>query len=63
MSLLLANRFSLIALISALQTTEIADVQAMPQITTLDNKTARIFVGEEITFLTASAARRRGRRR
>lgn len=55
-SLLLANRFSLIALISALQSTEIADVQAMPQITTLDNKTARIFVGEEITFLTASAA-------
>lgn len=54
-SLLLANRFSLIALISALQSTEIADVQAMPQITTLDNKTARIFVGEEITFLTASA--------
>lgn len=54
-SLLLANRFSLIALISALQSTEIADVQAMPQITTLDNKTARIFVGEEITFLTAAA--------
>jgi len=53
-SLLLANRFSLIALISALQSTEIADVQAMPQITTLDNKTARIFVGNEITFLTAS---------
>jgi type IV pilus assembly protein PilQ len=53
-SLLLANRFSLIALISALQSSEIADVQAMPQITTLDNKTARIFVGEEITFLTAS---------
>jgi type IV pilus assembly protein PilQ len=55
-SLLLANRFSLIALISALQTTRVADVQAMPQITMLDNKTARIFVGEEITFLTASAA-------
>ena len=55
-SLLLANRFSLIALISALQSTQIADVQAMPQITTLDNKTARIFVGNEITFLTASAA-------
>lgn len=53
-SLLLANRFSLIALISALQSTQIADVQAMPQITTLDNKTARIFVGNEITFLTAS---------
>jgi type IV pilus assembly protein PilQ len=55
-SLLLANRFSLIALISALQSSQVADVQAMPQITTLDNKTARIFVGEEITFLTASAA-------
>jgi type IV pilus assembly protein PilQ len=55
-SLLLANRFSLIALVSALQTTRVADVQAMPQITMLDNKTARIFVGEEITFLTASAA-------
>ena len=55
-SLLLANRFSLIALISALQETRIADVQAMPQITTLDNRTARIFVGEEITFLTASTA-------
>jgi type IV pilus assembly protein PilQ len=54
-SLLLANRFSLVALISALQSTQIADVQAMPQITTLDNKTARIFVGEEITFLTAAA--------
>lgn len=55
-SLLLANRFSLVALISALQQTRIADVQAMPQITTLSNRTARIFVGEEITFLTASAA-------
>jgi type IV pilus assembly protein PilQ len=55
-SLLLANRFSLIALISALQSSQVADVQAMPQITTLDNKTARIFVGNEITFLTASAS-------
>lgn len=55
-SLLLANRFSLIALISALQSSRVADVQAMPQITTLDNKMARIFVGNEITFLTASAA-------
>jgi type IV pilus assembly protein PilQ len=54
-SLLLANRFSLVALVSALQQTRIADVQAMPQITTLSNRTARIFVGEEITFLTASA--------
>jgi type IV pilus assembly protein PilQ len=53
-SLLLANRFSLIALVTALQTTDIADVQAMPQITMLDNTTSRIFVGEEITFLTAS---------
>ncbi|MBB4639210.1 type IV pilus secretin family protein [Longimicrobium terrae] len=53
-SLLLANRFSLVALISALQSTELADVQATPQITTLDNRTARIFVGQEITFLTAS---------
>jgi type IV pilus assembly protein PilQ len=55
-SLLLANRFSLVALISALQSSQVADVQAMPQITTLDNKTARIFVGNEITFLTASAS-------
>ena len=54
-SLLLANRFSLIALVTALQSTAIADVQAMPQITMLDNTTSRIFVGEEITFLTASA--------
>lgn len=54
LSLLLANRFSLIALISALQSTSIADVQAMPQISMLDNTTSRIFVGEEITFLTAS---------
>ena len=54
-SLLLANRFSLVALVSALQETRIADVEAMPQITTLNNRTARIFVGEEITFLTASA--------
>ncbi|HEX8395204.1 MAG TPA: secretin N-terminal domain-containing protein [Longimicrobium sp.] len=53
-SLLLANRFSLVALISALQSTQLADVQATPQITTLDNRTARIFVGQEITFLTAS---------
>ncbi|MGI8874433.1 MAG: secretin N-terminal domain-containing protein, partial [Egibacteraceae bacterium] len=53
-SLLLANRFSLVALVSALQQSRIADVQAMPQITTLSNRTARIFVGEEITFLTAS---------
>jgi type IV pilus assembly protein PilQ len=53
-SLLLANRFSLVALVSALQQSRIADVQAMPQITTLSNRTARIFVGEEITFLTAA---------
>lgn len=53
-SLLLANRFSLVTLISALQSTQIADVQAMPQISTLNNRTARIFVGNEITFLTAS---------
>jgi type IV pilus assembly protein PilQ len=55
-SLLLANRFSLVALITALQSTSIADIQAMPQISMLDNTTSRIFVGEEITFLTASAA-------
>ncbi|HEU0014412.1 MAG TPA: AMIN domain-containing protein [Longimicrobium sp.] len=54
-SLLLANRFSLVALVQALQSSRVADVQAMPQITMLDNKESRIFVGEEITFLTASA--------
>jgi len=53
-SLLLADRFSIIALISALQESRLADVQATPLITTLDNQSARIFVGEEITFLTAA---------
>jgi type IV pilus assembly protein PilQ len=53
-SLLLANRFSIIGLVSALQESRLADVQATPLITTLDNQPARIFVGEEITFLTAA---------
>jgi type IV pilus assembly protein PilQ len=53
-SLLLANRFSIISLISAMQESRLADVQATPLITTLDNQKARIFVGEEITFLTAA---------
>jgi type IV pilus assembly protein PilQ len=53
-SLLLANRFNITSLIRAMQESSLADVQATPLITTLDNQPARIFVGDEITFLTAA---------
>lgn len=51
---LLQGRWNLTALIRALQESSLADVHATPQITTLDNQPARIFVGDEITFLTAA---------
>jgi type IV pilus assembly protein PilQ len=47
-------QWNVTALIRALQESSLADVHATPQITTLDNQPARIFVGDEITFLTAA---------
>jgi type IV pilus assembly protein PilQ len=43
---LVLGRYTLIAFIDALQLAELADVQAAPVITTLDNQQAQIFVGE-----------------
>jgi type IV pilus assembly protein PilQ len=41
-----AGRFNIFAFIQALQRTELADVQAHPLVTTLDNQQARILVGQ-----------------
>lgn len=41
-----AGRYNIFAFIQALQRTELADVQAHPLVTTLDNQQARILVGQ-----------------
>ena len=43
---LVLGRYTLVTFIDALQLAELADVQAEPVITTLDNQQAQIFVGE-----------------
>ena len=43
---LVLGRYTLVTFIEALQLAELADVQAAPVITTLDNQRAQIFVGE-----------------
>ena len=43
---LVLGRYTLITFVDALQLAELADVQAAPVITTLDNQQAQIFVGE-----------------
>ena len=43
---LVLGRYTLITFVDALQSAELADVQAAPVITTLDNQQAQIFVGE-----------------
>ena len=50
--------FSLTTFLSALQTVELADIQAEPIITTLDNRQADILVGEEtpVRVIDASSA-------
>ena len=50
--------FSLTTFLSALQTVELADIQAEPVITTLDNRQADILVGEEtpVRVIDASSA-------
>ncbi|HEY1105877.1 MAG TPA: secretin N-terminal domain-containing protein, partial [Agromyces sp.] len=52
------GKFSLTSFIDALQEVRLADVQAEPSIVTLDNKEARIMVGEEtpIRVIDASSA-------
>lgn len=52
------GKFSLTSFIDALQEVRLADVQAEPSIVTLDNKQARIMVGEEtpIRVIDASSA-------
>jgi type IV pilus assembly protein PilQ len=50
--------FSLTTFLSALQTTQLADIQAEPVITTLDNRQADILVGQEtpVRVIDASSA-------
>jgi type IV pilus assembly protein PilQ len=43
---LVMGRFSLITFVTALESLQMSDIQAHPQITTLDNRPARIQVGE-----------------
>ena len=57
--------FSLTTFLSALERTELADIQAEPVITTLDNRQADILVGEEtpVRVIDAVVRRRRARPR
>ena len=50
--------FALTTFLSALETSELADIQAEPVISTLDNRQADILVGEEtpVRVIDASAA-------
>ena len=48
----MVGKFSLTSFLDALSEQRLSDVQAEPQATTLDNKKARIFVGQEIPVRT-----------
>jgi type IV pilus assembly protein PilQ len=52
---LVLGRHTLVAFIDALQRTELADVQAAPLITTLDNQPAEIWVGERTPIRVVDA--------
>ena len=52
--------FSLTSFVSALERTELADVQAEPLITTLDNRQADILVGDEIPLRVIDASSAQG---
>lgn len=49
------GRYQLTAFINALQTSSLADVQSEPSVTILNNRTAQIFVGQEIPIRVIDA--------
>ena len=53
---LIVGRHTLIGFIEALQSVNLSDVQAPPRITTLDNETARILVGERTPIRVIDAS-------
>ena len=55
--------FALTTFLSALERTELADIQAEPVISTLDNRQADILVGEEtpVRVIDANSSRQRHR--
>ncbi len=55
LSSLVVGRHQLISFLDALSSVNLSDVQAMPQVTTLDNVQARIMVGSEIPVRTIDA--------
>ncbi|MBL0170257.1 MAG: AMIN domain-containing protein [Gemmatimonadaceae bacterium] len=50
------GRYQLTAFINALQTSSLADVQSEPSVTILNNRTAQIFVGQEIPIRVIDAS-------
>jgi type IV pilus assembly protein PilQ len=50
------GRFQLTAFLNALQTSQLADVQSEPSIVTLNNRTAEIFVGQQIPIRVIDAS-------
>ncbi len=55
LSSLVMGRHELISFLDALSSVNLSDIQAMPQVTTLDNVQARIMVGSEIPVRTIDA--------
>jgi type IV pilus assembly protein PilQ len=53
---LILGRHTLIAFVEALQSVNLSDVQASPQVTVLDNRQARILVGERTPIRVIDAA-------
>jgi type IV pilus assembly protein PilQ len=50
------GRFALTAFLNALQQTQLADIQSEPSIVTLNNRTAEIFVGQQIPIRVIDAS-------
>jgi hypothetical protein len=50
------GRYQLTAFLNALQTSSLADVQSEPSVTILNNRTAEIFVGQEIPIRVIDAS-------
>jgi type IV pilus assembly protein PilQ len=50
------GRFALTAFVNALQQTQLADIQSEPSIVTLNNRTAEIFVGQQIPIRVIDAS-------
>ena len=53
---LILGRHTLLSFVEALESVNLSDVQAAPQVTTLDNETARILVGERTPIRVIDAA-------